>query len=194
MPTMKKFAQNSALNSANAPFVEEQYAVFLNNPADVGEDWQIFFRNLQERGELPVDEPNHKSIREEFNRLARSARHEPQTVVARIPSLDTKQVSVLQFINAYRFRGHQHADIDPLVLRDQELVPELHPAFHKTTLIAVILVLSTCISPIRNKSVGYNNVWKAGKVWMNILLNSAWIRWSEYWQQPNLKNICTPVT
>ena len=142
MPTMKKFAQNSVLNSANAPFVEEQYSIFLNNPADVGEDWQIFFRNLQERGELPVGEPNHKSIREEFKRLARSARaHEPkvyeprdyeaQSEVAGKTSLDAKQVSVLQFINAYRFRGHQHADIDPLVLRDQELVPELHPAFHK---------------------------------------------------------------
>jgi len=140
---MKKFTENSYLNSANAPFVEEQYAVFLKNPGDVGEDWQIFFRNLQERGELPAGEPNHQAIREKFRRLARSARHSYETRGREsnqreshddgvgVSSLEKKQVSVLQLINAYRFRGHQHADIDPLVLRDQKLVPELHPAFHK---------------------------------------------------------------
>ncbi len=137
MPTMKKLAESSYLSSANAPFVEEQYAVFLNNPADVSEDWQILFRNLQASGELPVSEPDHKSIRDEFKRLARSTRvhQRPQTQKAQSEvtssCLDAKQVSVLQLINAYRFRGHQHADIDPIILRDQELVPELHPAFHK---------------------------------------------------------------
>ncbi|MCK4587312.1 MAG: 2-oxoglutarate dehydrogenase E1 component, partial [Gammaproteobacteria bacterium] len=153
---MKKLAESSYLSSANAPFVEEQYAVFLNNPADVSEDWQILFRNLQASGELPAGEPDHKSIRNDFKRLARSARanrrskvyesgaHESQVsqpVSQQVPQqqdetagrscLDARQVAVLQYINAYRFRGHQHADIDPIVLRDKELVPELHPAFHK---------------------------------------------------------------
>ena len=46
---------------------------------------------------------------------------------------DTKQVRVLQLINAYRFRGHQHAELDPLGIWQQERVPDLDPAFHELT-------------------------------------------------------------
>ncbi|VAW82143.1 2-oxoglutarate dehydrogenase E1 component, partial [hydrothermal vent metagenome] len=41
-----------------------------------------------------------------------------------------KQVRVLQLINAYRFRGHQIADIDPLQLRAKPQLPELQLSEH----------------------------------------------------------------
>ncbi len=44
-----------------------------------------------------------------------------------------KQVKVLQLINAYRFRGHQHANLDPLGLWKQERVADLDPAYHDLT-------------------------------------------------------------
>lgn len=44
-----------------------------------------------------------------------------------------KQVKVLQLINAYRFRGHQHANLDPLGLWKQERVADLDPSFHDLT-------------------------------------------------------------
>ncbi len=44
-----------------------------------------------------------------------------------------KQVKVLQLINAYRFRGHQHANLDPLGLWQQENVADLDPSFHDLT-------------------------------------------------------------
>ena len=44
-----------------------------------------------------------------------------------------KQVAVLQLINAYRFRGHRQADLDPLKQYQRPDVPELEPAYHGLT-------------------------------------------------------------
>jgi 2-oxoglutarate dehydrogenase complex, dehydrogenase (E1) component, and related enzymes len=41
-----------------------------------------------------------------------------------------KQASVLRLINAYRVRGHQNADLDPLHLTEVEPLPELTLAYH----------------------------------------------------------------
>ncbi len=49
------------------------------------------------------------------------------------PDVDAKQAKVLQLINAYRFRGHQNARLDPLGLWQRDLVPDLDPAFHSLT-------------------------------------------------------------
>jgi 2-oxoglutarate dehydrogenase E1 component len=139
---MKDMQDNGYLFSSNAAFVEEQYAAFQQDPSSVGEDWRALFASKAFRGENfsseavskgAVSELDHDAVREEFKRMA----HQPQTrilpvePVAGKSCLPAKQVSVLQMINAYRFRGHEHADLDPLELRDKNLVPELHPAFHK---------------------------------------------------------------
>jgi 2-oxoglutarate dehydrogenase E1 component len=131
---MNALWENSYLFSVNAPFIEEQYALYLRDPAAVSSDWRAFFEQLQARGEAPEGDIDHQAIREEFVRLAQQPRQPGVTSVAAEAGkscLDAKQVAVLQMINAYRFRGHQHADLDPLNLREKELVPELHPAFHK---------------------------------------------------------------
>ncbi|MBN4079287.1 2-oxoglutarate dehydrogenase E1 component [Beggiatoa alba] len=149
---MEELQKNSYLNSANAAFIEEQYAIFLRDPSLLSVDWQDFFAELindrQTGAEWLVEDVDHQVIRDEFRRMARRPRgiavatispvslHDAgqdtsQGASQRASCIDAKQVAVLQLINAYRFRGHQHADLDPLVLRDQELVPELHPAFHK---------------------------------------------------------------
>ncbi len=39
----------------------------------------------------------------------------------------------MQLINAFRFRGHQHANLDPLGLWKQESVPDLDPSYHNLT-------------------------------------------------------------
>lgn len=138
---MNDLQKSSYLNSANAGFVEEQYAIFLRDPALLSADWQDFFTELakdqQVQGGLAVEEVDHQAIRDEFRRMAKQPRGfiapttAPQSSTQATSCIDAKQVAVLQLINAYRFRGHQHADLDPLILRDKELIPELHPAFHK---------------------------------------------------------------
>jgi len=123
---MKELQENSYLFSANAPFVETQYEEYLRDPDAVSEDWRIFFQQLQ--ASSPANEPDHSAIREQFAHLARH----PQTPTPASSSdlTEAHQVAVLQLINAYRFRGHQNANIDPLPLREQIPVPELAPAFH----------------------------------------------------------------
>jgi 2-oxoglutarate dehydrogenase E1 component len=127
---MKGTLADSYLFSANAPFVEEQYTSFLRDSASVSEDWQAFFHRLQARGETPISEPDHQAIREAFTRMARGPRVAVATTAVDKACVDAKQVAVLQLINAYRFCGHQHADLDPLHLREPEMVPELHLAFY----------------------------------------------------------------
>lgn len=132
---MDEMWENSYLFSANAAFVEDQYAAYLQDSSSVSADWRAFFSEIQARGESPITEVNHQTIRDDFKRMAKQSR---QVGAANLQDtsqdkacLNEKQVAVLQLINAYRFRGHQHADLDPIVLRDKELVPELHPSFHK---------------------------------------------------------------
>ncbi len=97
------------LNGANAPFLDELYARFLDDPDTVDEQWRAYFQSLDESTPAGVtDAPVSASAFE-------------------------KQGSVLRIINAYRVRGHQQADIDPLELFDQEPIPDLDPAFHGLT-------------------------------------------------------------
>jgi len=130
---MENLKKNTYLFSSNAEFVEELYAQFLKKPSSVGEDWQAFFLQLkqQEQG-ADID---HRAIQQEFQQLSQDRRHPLSRVVAanngKIGGLDNKQVQVLQLINAYRFRGHQYADIDPLKINPQEHVPELDLSHHK---------------------------------------------------------------
>jgi len=125
---MKALLDNSYLFSTNAPFVEAQYAEYLRDPHAVSEDWQLFFQQLAKTAS--TKEPDHAAIRAQFAQLARQP---CRTAAVSTPSAlsESHQVAVLQLINAYRFRGHQNAAIDPLCLREQPPVPELDPAFHQ---------------------------------------------------------------
>ncbi|MDU6442156.1 MAG: 2-oxoglutarate dehydrogenase E1 component, partial [Pantoea sp.] len=73
----------------------------------------------------------HSTTREYFRRLAKDASRYTSTVSD--PAANSKQVKVLQLINAFRFRGHQHANLDPLGLWKQDRVADLDPAFHDLT-------------------------------------------------------------
>ena len=124
---MQKLADNSYLFAGNAAFIEDLYAQFLNNPASVAQDWRQTFEALQRANPTAAPDANHAVIRASFARLS-------QHPAARAAVADDgKQVAVLQLINAYRFRGYQNADTDPIRLRDKPGVPELDPAFHKFT-------------------------------------------------------------
>jgi 2-oxoglutarate dehydrogenase E1 component len=57
----------------------------------------------------------------------------PITADYPLPSCDSRQVSVLQLINAWRFHGVRSADLDPIRHRDPAPVPELDPASHGLT-------------------------------------------------------------
>ncbi|MDX1303173.1 2-oxoglutarate dehydrogenase E1 component [Photobacterium sp.] len=127
---MKAWLESSHLAGANATYVEDLYELYLSDPELVDEQWRGVFSDLPVVNEAVVEQP-HSRIRDYFRRLAKETTHLSATVSD--PDVDAKQVKVLQLINAYRFRGHQHANLDPLGLWQQERVLELEPEFHNLT-------------------------------------------------------------
>lgn len=141
---MNRLRKTSYLYSANAPFVEEMYAAYLNKSTSVSEDWQQFFQHLQHQDLDAAPDIDHKSIREEFVRRSHDRRNQAAPRVNGLsPDAQTKQIHVLQLINAYRFRGHQRANFDPIALRPLEHVPELELAYHNLAVEDLDLVFNT---------------------------------------------------
>lgn len=129
---MKAWWDSSHMAGSNAAYVEELYEAYLENPLDVDETWKSVFDKLPKVDGSSI-EVNHTNIREEFKKMAAlgpMARVGASTSTAASGPSDEKQVKVLQLINAYRFRGHQHANLDPLGLWKQERVRDLELSHH----------------------------------------------------------------
>jgi len=117
------------VSGSNVHYVEALYEQYLADPASVPEEWRSYFEQLPDvAGNSGRDIPL-SPVRDQFQQLARMRR---STAAVPVDSDESKkQVKVLQLINAYRFRGHQKADIDPLKLRTQAHVPDLDLSFHQ---------------------------------------------------------------
>ncbi|HHM05424.1 MAG TPA: 2-oxoglutarate dehydrogenase E1 component [Gammaproteobacteria bacterium] len=112
----------------NASYLEDLYHRFLSDPGAVPGQWRRFFAELDAGGGAAgVD---HEAVRAAL--IAEAAAPKVFSAQPSTPA-ESKQVAVLQLINAYRFRGHQQADLDPLGLQEQIPVTELDPAFHGLT-------------------------------------------------------------
>jgi 2-oxoglutarate dehydrogenase E1 component len=141
----QRFLAQSHLFGGNAPFVEELYRRYLENPASVEPRWQHYFDELQlEPGPVGAD-VDHAAVREEFYKLAHTHRGAPSADIsgAAVAVAASKQVAVLQLINAYRVRGHQQASLDPLGLQEQSSISELTPSYHALTEADMDTVFST---------------------------------------------------
>ncbi|RUO46716.1 2-oxoglutarate dehydrogenase E1 component [Pseudidiomarina donghaiensis] len=123
---MQAWLESSHLAGGNMAYVEELFELYLDDPTAVGDEWRKFFDQLPREG-AGVD-TKHSAVREQFRTLAKNKLKQAGTVTAGAP--DQKQVKVLQLINAYRFRGHQHANLDPLDLWKQEPVADLSLEHH----------------------------------------------------------------
>ena len=116
------------LYSGNTAFVEELYEQYLENPAGVDKEWRQYFDVLQ-RESARADGAGGAQAREPVT--AAKIKQGPASEPAIAVNTDNKkQASVLQLINAHRFRGHQQADLDPLKQYERPEVPELDPAYY----------------------------------------------------------------
>ncbi|CAM3448274.1 2-oxoglutarate dehydrogenase E1 component [Halomonas lysinitropha] len=125
---MELMWRSSHVSGGNAHYVEALYEQYLDDPSAVPDEWRQYFDQLPRpeggaRHDVPLE-----PIREQFYQLGRQRR---TTQAAAASDENKKQVKVLQLINAYRFRGHQKADIDPLGLRDPKPIPDLDLSFHQ---------------------------------------------------------------
>ncbi|GLO60274.1 2-oxoglutarate dehydrogenase subunit E1 [Vibrio sp. MACH09] len=127
---MKAWLESSHLAGANATYVEELYELYLSDPDLVSDEWKRVFDELPMQTS-EIAEQSHSRVRDYFRRLAQETKH--YNVQVSDPDVDAKQVKVLQLINAYRFRGHQAANLDPLGIWQRDPGPDLDPAFHNLT-------------------------------------------------------------
>ena len=126
---MKAWLESSHLAGANASYIEELYEAYLDDATAVSDEWRTVFQQLPTDPEAAgIEEVNHTQIRDSFRVMAKAPRGVASSGID--AQTASKQVKVLQMINAYRFRGHQHANLDPLGLWERETVAELNPAFH----------------------------------------------------------------
>ena len=134
---MKQFQSNSYLFGGNAPYVEELYESYLNNPGSVPEKWREYFDALQHvptAGSAPeARDVAHAPVVESFAQRAKEGTLRPQGGSSVDLSVARKQVFVQQLIAAYRYLGTQWADLDPLKRAERPHIPELEPAFYDLT-------------------------------------------------------------
>ncbi|MBP6116216.1 MAG: 2-oxoglutarate dehydrogenase E1 component [Neisseriaceae bacterium] len=123
----------SYLFGSNAPYIEELYEQYLNDPNLVDAHWKEYFDQLVlTPGAVARDIPQ-APIQESFVQMAK--RPTVQHVASQ--SMDSaamqKQVAVLRLIAAYRILGLRHASLDPLERMDVAVFPELDPAHYGLT-------------------------------------------------------------
>jgi 2-oxoglutarate dehydrogenase E1 component len=132
---MQESRANSYLFGGNAPYVEEMYEAYLDNPGSVPDTWRTYFDALQN---VPASDGTtardvaHAPVVESFAQRAKAnafgnKASNTDLAVAR------KQVHVQSLIAAYRFLGSRWADLDPLKRQERPKIPELEPAFYDLT-------------------------------------------------------------
>ncbi|MFN0184280.1 MAG: 2-oxoglutarate dehydrogenase E1 component [Aquabacterium sp.] len=132
---MQQHRSNSYLFGGNAPYVEELYEAYLNNPGSVPDNWRAYFDNLQH---VPATDGSdnrdvaHAPVVESFAQRAKSNAFTVKASSADL-AVARKQVHVQSLIAAYRFLGSRWADLDPLKRQERPKIPELESAFYDLT-------------------------------------------------------------
>jgi 2-oxoglutarate dehydrogenase E1 component len=133
---MKQLQSNSYLFGGNAPYVEELYERYLDNPGSVPEKWRAYFDQMQlvpaADGSPASRDVAHAPILESFAQRAKAASFVPKVAPSDL-SVARKQVHVQSIIAAYRYLGNRWANLDPLQRQERPQIPELEPAFYDLT-------------------------------------------------------------
>ena len=108
----------STLYGTNAPFIEQQYEIYLANPGAVSADWRVYFDELRDG----AHDVAHAPVIDSFIQLAKNRRLAAPMVDAQAMH---KQVLVLRLISKYRTLGVFHADLDPLKRQEKRYIADL---------------------------------------------------------------------
>ena len=129
---MQQYSSSSYLFGGNAPYIEDLYEEYLDNPGSVPENWRAYFDAMQNvPGSNGTDSRDiaHSPVQASF---AERARMGPICRVVASPDaeLGRKRVSVQKLIAAYRNIGSRWADLDPLKRQERPALPDLEPSFY----------------------------------------------------------------
>jgi len=126
--TLLELWDSSPLSGSNSDYLEALYERYLIDPDQVGSDWRSLFDNLPKS---QMDDISHAQLREQFRNFSRHSDESKHAVDAED---NDKQVSILQLINAYRFRGHQIANLNPLGLKESPDIQELSLSYYSLSM------------------------------------------------------------
>src|SRR5690625_443437 len=133
---LEQFTSNSYLFGANAPYVEDLYESYLDNPAAIPDEWRDYFDQLQNTpatdGSESTRDQAHAPIIASFVQRARENTFVRASTGADL-AVASKKVSVQSLIAAHRSLGIRHATLDPLKRSERPNIPELDPAFYGLT-------------------------------------------------------------
>ena len=126
------------LSGPNAPFIEELYARYLDQPDSVDPSWRKFFSDLEDETEIVLNDirgaswsPRERAVeiaREDGNGHYEEAA--PVSAAARPQDLKRAardSLRTMMLIRAYRVRGHLEASLDPLDLKPRAKHADLDP-------------------------------------------------------------------
>ncbi len=132
---MQQYRSNSYLFGGNAPYVEEMYEAYLDNPGSVPDNWRAYFDALQHVPAVDGSDARdvaHAPVIESFAQRAKANAFGNKASSADL-AVARKQVHVQSLIAAYRFLGNRWAELDPLKRGERPKIPELDPAFYDLT-------------------------------------------------------------
>ncbi len=118
--TIKKLNKTSHLFGANAPYIEQLFEQYCLSRSSVSQHWQAYFDRLY-TDELPT---YHIPVK--INQPIIGTSNHQHTEIN-----EKKQSAVLRLINAYRVRGHQVANLDPINLYQKPVIEDLQLKFHQ---------------------------------------------------------------
>ena len=131
MTTMNQMLDNSLYFGGNAPFVEELYETYLDNPTAIPAEWRDYFDRLAQMPGFVARDVPHAPVVAAFAEQAKDGGFRMAPAAA--PVDGGKQAAVFQLITAYRTLGNRWADLDPLKRMPRPAIPELELAFYKFT-------------------------------------------------------------
>ncbi len=129
--SMELLWKSSHISGGNAGYVEDLYETFLTDPNAVPEEWRSYFQQLPRVSESAIRDIPHSPIRDHFAQLAKQPVRAAASVSSEVSDHERKQVRVIQLVSAYRQRGHQEAQLDPLYLWQRPGVPDLELQYHQ---------------------------------------------------------------
>ncbi len=131
--SMELLWSSSHIYGGNATYVEDLYEVYLMDPNAVPEEWRGYFDSLPRVNGNSLQDVPHSTVRERFAQISKMRVRTEATVQAdsQATEYERKQVRVVQLISAYRQRGHQKANLDPLGLAERQHVADLDLNFHE---------------------------------------------------------------
>ncbi|WP_338844815.1 2-oxoglutarate dehydrogenase E1 component [Massilia sp. W12] len=132
---MQQYKANSYLFGGNAPYVEELYEAYLDNPGSVPDNWRAYFDAMQN---VPaVDGSSRPDVAHApvLASFAERAKQGPIRTVSAAADAEMarKRIAVTQLVAAYRYLGSRWANLDPLQRQERPVIHELEPSFYGFT-------------------------------------------------------------